>query len=61
MGQDAFFDYVKRIGSDTELKNVILPMSVGKSIEGAYQIEELLQGNMRVFVRKLMNTGGQSA
>ncbi len=52
-GQEMFLEYLSRIEADIELENVILPMSAGNLTDGTYQIEELLQGNLGVFVKKL--------
>ena len=54
-GQENFFEYLERIQADIIVENVILPMSAGNLCDGAYQLEELLQGNLGLFVRKLMN------
>ncbi len=52
-GQQQFFEYLERIELDTDVESVILPMSAGNLSDGTYQIEELLQGNLGMFVRKL--------
>ena len=52
--QELFLDYIERSNTEIELENVLLPMSAGKLSDGAYQLEELLQGNLGVFVRKLL-------
>ena len=54
MGQQIFLDYLERIELDVEVENVLLPMSAGNLSDGTYQIEELLQGNLGVFVKKLL-------
>jgi hypothetical protein len=59
--QEAFLNYIDRIGSDLELEDVILPMSAGNLSDGSYQLEELLQGNLGLFVKKLINAKVQSA
>lgn len=59
-GQDMFFDYLERINSSVDSLNVILPMSAANLADGSYQIEELLQGNLGVFVKKLMNMSGKN-
>lgn len=55
-GQENFLDYLDRIKANISVENVILPMSAGNLSDGTYQLEELLQGNLGVFVRKLMNS-----
>ena len=55
-GQENFLDYLDRIQANISVENVILPMSAGNLSDGTYQLEELLQGNLGVFVRKLMNS-----
>ena len=52
--QELFLDYIERSNTEIELENVLLPMSAGNLSDGAYQLEELLQGNLGVFVRKLL-------
>ncbi|SDB37198.1 hypothetical protein SAMN02910298_01796 [Pseudobutyrivibrio sp. YE44] len=52
-GQELFLDYLSRIEAEVEVEDVTLPMSAGNLMDGTYQIEELLQGNLGVFVRKL--------
>lgn len=59
-GLDRFFDYLKRLELSVETQEVILPMSAGNLSDGSYQIEELLQGNLGVFVKKLMNVNGKN-
>lgn len=54
-GQDNFMDYLARIEAEVSVENVILPMSAGNLSDGTYQLEELLQGNLGVFVKKLLN------
>ena len=58
-GQENFFEYLERIQAEVLATNVILPMSAGNLCDGGYQLEELLQGNLGVFVRKLMNSKGK--
>ena len=60
-GQEVFMEYLERIQADIQVENVILPMSAGNLSDGAYQIEELLQGNLGMFVRKMMNSRGQNS
>lgn len=55
-GQENFLDYLDRIQANISVENVVLPMSAGNLSDGTYQLEELLQGNLGVFVRKLMNS-----
>lgn len=54
-GQEVFCNYLERANSSVNAESVILPMSAGNLCEGAYCIEELLQGNLGVFVKKLIN------
>ena len=53
-GQEIFLDYLDRISLQVPVENIILPMSAGNLSDGTYQLEELLQGNLGVFVKKLM-------
>jgi len=58
-GQDIFFDYIEKLDAEINLENVILPMSAANLSDNSYQIEELLQGNLGVFVKKLLSANGQ--
>ncbi len=58
-GQELFWNYLDKLDIQTERQEVILPMSAGNLSDGAYQIEELLQGNLGVFVKKLINENGK--
>ena len=60
-GQEIFLDYLERVGTGIESENVILPMSAGNLSGGKYQFEELLQGNLGTFARKLVSEKGQVA
>ncbi len=53
--QELFLDFIERIQVGADVENVILPMSAGNLSDGAYQIEELLHGNLGVFVKKLLS------
>ena len=59
-GQEIFLDYLERIQADISVENVILPMSAGNLADGTYQLEELLQGNLGVFVKRLMGVSGKN-
>jgi len=54
--QKLFYDYIERVDATVECQNVILPMSAANLTDGGYQIEELLQGNLGVFIKKLIST-----
>ncbi|MCR5416753.1 MAG: hypothetical protein K6E79_08150 [Pseudobutyrivibrio sp.] len=58
-GQEAFIDYLNRANIDADSESVILPMSASNLSEGAYLLEELLQGNLGVFVRKIIGADSQ--
>lgn len=60
-GQEAFMEYLERINADVERESVILPMSAGNLADGTYQIQELMQGNLGVFVKKLISTKVKNA
>lgn len=53
-GQKAFIEYLGRAGIETEYEAVNLPMSAVNLSEGAYLLEELLQGNLGLFVERLL-------
>ena len=59
--QRFFMDYMDRLGINVDTRDVILPMSAGNLSDNTYQIEELLQGNLGMFVKKLINDNRQSA
>ncbi len=59
--QDLFNDYLEKIGTSAHCEDVILPMSAKNLSDNSYQIEELLQGNLGMFAKKLINANGQSA
>ena len=52
--QDLFLDYLERISCKVEVKCVSLPMSAGNLSDGTYQLEELLQGNLGMYVNKIL-------
>ena len=58
--QEIFLDYVERCGLNMEVENVSLPMTAKNLTEGTYQMEELLQGNLGMFVKRLMGMSGQN-
>ena len=53
-GQEAFMEFLTRAGKSVSAKSVLLPMSAGNLTEGTYCIEELLRGNLGIFVKKLL-------
>lgn len=59
-GQEMFFSYLDKLDLQTDISEVVLPMSASNLADGAYQIEELLQGNLGVFVKKMMNDNGKN-
>ena len=58
---DAFMSYVSRSRLNVNAQSVVLPLSAANLSDNAYQIEELLQGNLGMFVKKLINDNRQSA
>ena len=60
-GQEAFMEYLERINAEVDRESVILPMSAGNLTDGTYQIQELMQGNLGVFVKKLISTKVKNA
>ena len=59
MSQDFFLDYMRRINAEDLVESVMLPMSAGNLSDGTYQIEELLQGNLGVFVKRLVSANSK--
>ena len=57
--QDKFIEYLAKVETSADIEEVILPMSAANLSDGSYQIEELLQGNLGMFVKKLMNVNGK--
>lgn len=58
--RDQFLDYLERLKLPLEIENVNLKMTAKNLSEGTYQLEELLQGNLGMFVKKLMSMNGQN-
>lgn len=55
--QESFLKYAGRAYENVPIKCVSLPMSAGNLVDGTYAMEELIQGNLGVFVRKLLKDG----
>lgn len=53
-GQEQFVDYLERLSKKIAYKKVLLPMSASNLSEGTYCIEELLQGHLGMFVKKVL-------
>ena len=53
----AFMNYAGKTFDDVSIKSVYLPMSAGNLVDGTYAMEELIQGNLGIFVRKLLQEG----
>ena len=58
--RDQFLDYLKRLNLPLEIENVNLKMTAKNLSEGTYELKELLQGNLGMFVEKLMSMNGQN-
>ena len=50
--RECFCEYLKKIGVEIELKNMVLPMSASNLTIGNYVLEELVQGNLGMYVRR---------
>ncbi|SFH76429.1 hypothetical protein SAMN04487830_107118 [Pseudobutyrivibrio sp. OR37] len=59
--QDLFYEYIARCNSMVATEDVLLPMSAKNLSDNSYQIEELLQGNLGMFAKKIVNANRQSA
>lgn len=57
MSQRNFVEYLQRVCENIHLKQVSLPMSAGNLVDGTYAMEELIQGNLGLFVKKVMQEG----
>jgi len=57
---EQFLDYLERLNLPIEIENVSLKMTAKNLSEGTYQLEELLQGNLGMFVKKLMSMNDQN-
>ncbi len=55
--QSSFLEYAKKSYIDTQIDSVYLPMSATNLVDGTYAMEELIQGNLGMFVRKLIQEG----
>ena len=53
--QKQFLEYLDRYQLPLEIENVNLKMTAKNLSDGTYQLEELLQGNLGMFVKKLMS------
>lgn len=54
MSQRHFLRFMEDSHIATAIETVLLPMSAGNLVEGTYALEELIQGNLGLFVRKQM-------
>ena len=52
--QANFMEYVKTVCDNVPMRQVSLPMTAGNLVDGTYAMEELVQGNLGMFVRKAM-------
>ena len=59
MSQKCFMDYIEENRIKTEVEPMLLPMSAGNLVDGAYGLEELVQGNLGMFVRKQFRAQGR--
>ena len=55
--EKTFLNYAGRAYENVPIRTVSLPMSAGNLVDGTYAMEELIQGNLGIFVRKLMQDG----
>lgn len=49
-----FMEYANGQWEDVDIQEVLLPMSAGNLVDGTYGIEELIQGNLGMFVRRIL-------
>lgn len=55
--QTKFVEYAQTHYQNAEIHEVMLPMSAGNLVDGTYAIEELIQGNLGMFVRRMIRQG----
>ncbi len=55
--QKCFIDYAEQNFEGTRIESISLPMSAGNLVDGTYMMEELIQGNLGMFVRKMIQEG----
>ncbi len=55
--QERFLGYLEDNHFEVPTKSVMLPMSAGNLVDGTYAMEELIQGNLGMFVRKMLRDG----
>ena len=55
--QTKFVEYAQTHYHNAEIHEVMLPMSAGNLVDGTYAIEELIQGNLGMFVRRMIRQG----
>lgn len=54
---DLFMRYIRNCRLDIPIVNMSLPMTAANLTDGTYRMDELLSGNLGVYVRKLMYEG----
>ncbi len=55
--QENFLEYARNNCATTQAESVLLPMSASNLVDGTYAMEELIQGNLGLFVRRLIKEG----
>lgn len=59
MSQNRFLEYMEENRIHTTVEPMLLPMSAGNLVEGAYDLEELIQGNLGMYVRRQFHSQGK--
>lgn len=57
MSQGKFVEYAENHYMGVQVHEVLLPMSAGNLVDGTYAVEELIQGNLGMFVRRMIRQG----
>ena len=57
MSQGKFVEYAENHYTGVQVHEVLLPMSAGNLVDGTYAVEELIQGNLGMFVRRMIRQG----
>ncbi len=52
--QSRFVEFIRDECEELKVEEVMLPMSIGSLSENEYQLEEMAQGNLGIYVRKMM-------
>ncbi len=55
--QERFLEYIRDYYAGLSVSSILLPMSASNLVDGTYALDELIQGNLGLFVKKLIKDG----